>query len=125
LVGPHLSDDDNEEFKQLLGGLSPNPAEDEPPPFSGRPTPGGGQDPITSASRARSSARSPAEDARRILSLTPGQLVYDMGRPFTGERNGVLYSEGVRLKSRPRKVSSSSMKDYASRFPGAARIKVL
>jgi hypothetical protein len=125
LVGPHLSDDDFEEFQQLLDGLSAKPAEDVPPPFSGQPTPGGGQDPSTSASRARSSAKSPAEDAKRILSLTPGQLAYDNGTPFTGERNGVRYMQGVRLTNRPRKLSSSSMEDYASRFPGAARIKIL
>jgi hypothetical protein len=52
-------------------------------------------------------------------------LAYDNGTPFTGERNGVRYMQGVRLTNRPRKLSSSSMEDYASRFPGAARIKIL
>ena len=102
------------------------PAEDEPPPFSGRPTAGGSQDPITSASRAED-WKSPAMDAnaRRIKSLTPGQLAYSNGTPFTGELDGYRYYQGVRLDSRPHKLSSSSMEDYASRFPGAARIKVL
>jgi hypothetical protein len=124
-VGPHLSDDAFEEFQQLLDGMSAKPADDEPSPFSGRPTAGGGQDPVTSASRARSSARSPAEDAKRILSPTPGQLFYDNGTPFTGERNGYRYYQGVRLDSRPREVSASEQQSYASRFPNAARIKVL
>ena len=118
-----LSGDEHEEFKQLLDGMSSKPANDVPPPFSGRPTAGEGQDPISSASRAKS--KSPAEYARRIKSLTPGQLAYDNGTPFTGERNGVRYLQGKRLASRPRNVSGSSLQDYASRFPDAARIKVL
>jgi len=123
MVGPHLSDDDFEQFKQLLDGMSPKSAEDEPPPFSGRPTAGGSQDPITPASRAPS-VKSPAKDAMRIKSLTPGgQLAYDMGSPFTGERNGVSYYQGVRLNGRPRKVSTSSAQSYAKRFPNAARLR--
>jgi hypothetical protein len=124
LVGPHLSDGNFEQFKQLLDGVSSKLAEDLPPPFSGRPTPGGGQDPSTAASRARPSY-SFAEDAKRIKSLTPGQLAYDMGSPFTGERGGIRYYQGVRLKGPRRKVDASSLQSYAKRFPGTARIKVL
>jgi hypothetical protein len=111
LVAPHLSDGDNAEFQQLLDGLSDKRTNDEPSP-------------ISSASRAQS--KSPAEDARRIKSLTPGgELAYDNGTPFTGERNGVRYLEGVRLNHRRRTVSGSALQSYAKRFPNAARIKAL
>ena len=85
-------------------------AEDEPPPFSGRPRPGGGMDPIrNSATGARDAALA---NVRRIgIDNSVGTQHFT---PAVNPPGRVLASDHT---------STRSMAGFAERWPGAARIK--
>jgi hypothetical protein len=76
-------------------------AEDEPPPFSGRPRPGGKMDPII---------HNAAMDARALAMDAVRKIPTDYVPPSALPRNRI-------------DTSSRSMASWAARWPGAARIK--
>jgi hypothetical protein len=112
-------------------GESPGFGQDQPPPFRGEP-----QAPYTSPGDAE---RHAALGMSRIKSLTPGDLVYRDGTPFTGTTpNGDQYLHGARVRNPARDahtrergrrftgaMDSAAAKAFAERWPEIARVKVL
>jgi hypothetical protein len=104
--------------------------QDQPPPFRGAP-----QAPYTSSGDAE---RRAALGMSRIKSLTPGDLVYKDGTPFTGTTpNGDEYIHG-RLRRPARDavtherghhstpaMDAASAEGFFTRFPDARRIRSL
>ena len=114
------------------GGESPGFGQDQPPPFRGAP-----QAPYTSSGDAE---RHAALGMSRVESLTPGDLVYKDGTPFTGTAsNGDQFIHGARLRNPARDAvthegghhftgamdSAAAKKSFAERWPEIARIRVL
>jgi hypothetical protein len=112
-------------------GESPGFGQDQPAPFRGAP-----QAPYTSSGDAE---RRAALGMSRIKSLTPGDLVYKDGTPFTGTTpNGDQYLHGARLRRPARDahtherghrftgaMDAASAEGFFTRFPDARRIRSL
>jgi hypothetical protein len=113
-------------------GESPGFGQDQPPPFRGA-----SQAPYTSPGDAERHAA--LENMKRIRSLTPGDLAYKDGVPFTGTMpNGDQYLHGARLRNPARDahtherghrftgaMDAASTKGFYERYPDAARIRIL
>jgi hypothetical protein len=110
---------------------------DEPSPFQGAPRVGGGQVPYTSPGDAERHAA--LENMSRIKSLTPSNIAYKDGVPFTGTMpNGDQYLHGARLRRPAHDTSThegrhgstlamdaASAEGFFTRFPDARRIRSL
>jgi hypothetical protein len=112
---------DEEEY----GAASPNSsAMDQPPPFSGRPRES--MDPTMPPESAEAQRDAALENMSRIQSLTPGDLVYKDGTPFSGRApNGDQYIYGARLQRPAPAMDAASTKGFFTRFPDARRIRSL
>ncbi len=84
-------------------------AEDEPPPFSGRPRPGGGMDPIVRNTGARDQAMA----AVRRIAIDNSFGVQSFGSPAAVTPRRVLASD----------TSSKATASFAARWPDVARIR--
>jgi hypothetical protein len=95
------------------GGPAQQYGADMPPPFSGRPTPGGQMLPITSTA-SQAADRRLARDAARHTKIADaaGGLHYAKDAPRAGR--------GTRMA-----FDSNSLRNFHRRFPDAARIRVL
>jgi hypothetical protein len=113
-------------------GESPGFGQDQPPPFRGAP-----QAPYTSPGDAERHAA--LENMKRIKSLTPGDLAYKDGVPFTGTMpNGDQFIHGALLRRPARDtlthegrhgstlaMDAASAEGFFTRFPDARRIRIL
>ncbi len=133
------SDDDS--FGTVRGGGG----RDEPPPFPGRPNPGGTLDPLSGQDRDYQQIQAMKRAMDRVRSDTPGDLIYKDGRPFSGvSEGGNTYLHGRRLKtpardgqhgfSHQRRADAPAMDadtvrrtfgSFADRFPDSKRIRCL
>jgi hypothetical protein len=105
------------------GSASPKTSMDQPPSFSGRP--GESMDPMMPPDSGEAQRDAALENMSRIQSLTPGDLVYKDGTPFSGRApNGDQYIHGARLR-RPAPAMDESAKGFFARFPDARRIQKL
>jgi hypothetical protein len=106
------------------GNASPKTSIDQPPPSSGRPR--GSMDPMMPPDSAEAQRDAALENMSRIQSLTPGDLVYKDGTPFTGTMpNGDQYIHGARLRRPAHAMDATSAKGFFTRFPDARRIRSL
>ena len=109
---------------------------DEPPPFPGAPRAGGGPAPYTSSGDADRHAA--LENMSRIRALTPSDIAYKDGVPFTGTMpNGDEYIHGALLRRPARDtltqrghrstlaMDAASAEDFFTRFPDARRLRKL
>jgi hypothetical protein len=95
---------------------------DQPPPFGGRP--GESIDPMMPPDSGEAQRDAALENMSRIQSLTPGDLVYKDGTPFTGTTpNGDQFIHGARLRRPAPAMDEASAKGFFARFPDARRIR--
>jgi hypothetical protein len=86
---------------------------DTPPPFSGRPTPGGQMVPITHTGSAAADRRLARDAARRTkVADAAGSIHFAKDAPRAG-------------KARSMAFDANSLRNFHRRFPDAARIRVL
>jgi hypothetical protein len=120
LAAPHLSAEDQSELEMLLRDLCGSDhvgAQDDPPPFPGRPQTGGGMDPMKAPNGARNGkAPTPAMDCGL------GRIKVD---------NLGVQASPYRPRPQPRPTNkqmamdSANRQSFAARNPEVARIKVL